>query len=251
MAIDEALLCSFEQNNARPVIRTYGWNPPALSLGRFQNAEEVLDLERCRRDDVAIVRRVSGGGTIFHADELTYSIVCAPEQIPAATSVKDTFRVLTGFLIDFYRSLGLDARYAVDSSSADQRFGERTAFCFAGKESYDILIAGRKIGGNAQRRRKNIIFQHGSIPIINRAYQGLQYMRDRSPENAAHSVSLTDCGVTVEIMVLKSMLMNAFRQHLWVMLDEGGLSAEELCLSQKLLREKYESERWNLQGDVA
>ena len=134
MAIDEALLCSFEQDASRPILRTYAWDPPALSLGRFQDAQEVLDLERCRRDNVAVVRRVSGGGTIYHVDELTYSIVCAPEQIPLATSVKDTFRVLTGFLIDFYRSLGLDARYAVDIAKPGQRFGERTAFCFAGKE---------------------------------------------------------------------------------------------------------------------
>lgn len=249
MSVDEALFCSFEQDTSRPILRTYAWDPPALSLGRFQNTHEVLDLEHCRRDNVAVVRRISGGGTIYHADELTYCIVCAPEQIPTTTSVKDTFRVLTGFLIDFYRSLGLNARYAVDIAKAGERLGERTAFCFAGKESYDILIDGRKIGGNAQRRRKNIIFQHGSIPVINRAYQGLQYMKDRSPGIVEHSVSLTDFGVTVDLAVLKSMLVDAFRRHMGVVLDEGGLSAEELSLSQALLREKYELERWNLQGD--
>jgi lipoate-protein ligase A len=158
MAIDEALLHSFDPALSLPVLRLYGWNPPALSLGRFQKAAEVLDMERCRDDGVAIVRRMTGGGVIYHADELTYSLVCAPGQIPPASSIKDSFRVLTGFLLAFYRALGLDAAYAVDAAPEGTRLGERTAFCFAGKESFDILANGRKIGGNAQRRLKGVIF---------------------------------------------------------------------------------------------
>src|SRR6185369_10479554 len=172
MAIDEALLRSFDPESSLPVLRLYGWNPPALSLGRFQKAAEVLNLERCRQDDITIVRRITGGGVIYHADELTYSIVCAPGQIPPAASVKDSFRVLTGFLLAFYRRLGLDAAYALDVAPAGTCLGERTAFCFAGKESFDILADGCKIGGNAQRRTKRLIFQHGSIPLVNRAHTG-------------------------------------------------------------------------------
>jgi lipoate-protein ligase A len=250
MAVDEALLCSFDPDSSLPVLRIYGWQPPALSLGRFQDVETVLDLERCRRDGVTIVRRVSGGGTIYHADELTYSIVCTPGQIPIAASVKDSFRVLTGFLIDFYRRLGLNASYAVDRGYDGERLGERTAFCFAGKESFDILLDGRKIGGNAQRRRKNLIFQHGSIPIINRARHGLQYMKDRTPEYAENTVSLSDCGISVDITSLKAKLVEAFIRQMGVDLSVECLSPGERCLSEELLARKYASDRWNLQGGV-
>ena len=64
MAIDEALLCSFDPISSQPVLRLYGWNPPTLSLGRFQKAAEVLDLERCTAEGVAVVRRMTGGGVI-------------------------------------------------------------------------------------------------------------------------------------------------------------------------------------------
>jgi lipoyl(octanoyl) transferase len=249
MAVDEALLCSFDRDGSVPILRSYGWDPPALSLGRFQDAEAVLDLERCRRDGVPIVRRVSGGGTIYHADELTYSIVCAPGQIPSATSVKDSFRVLTGFLIAFYRRLGLEACYAVDTAGDGERLGERTAFCFAGKESFDILLDGRKIGGNAQRRRRDVIFQHGSIPIINRARHGLQYMRDSSPGHAENSVSLSDCGVSLDITALKSLFVQAFSHHMGVDISLEGLSPDERRMSEELLATKYATDRWNLQGD--
>ena len=250
MAIDEALLLSFAPENSEPVLRTYGWEPPTLSLGRFQKTEEVLDLERCRSNAISVVRRVSGGGTIYHVDELTYSIVCSPEKIPSAASVKDSFRVLTGFLIDFYRKLGLNANYAVDTVTNSNRLGERTAFCFAGKETFDIMIDGKKIGGNAQRRHKNVIFQHGSIPIINRAKSGLQYMKDRSPEYAEHTVSLSDCGVSADVTTLKRMLVESFGRNLGVDTCESCMSQAELIMSQELLVKKYMTDRWNLQGDM-
>jgi lipoate-protein ligase A len=250
MATDEALFCLYDPEGYGPTLRTYGWEPSALSLGRFQKSGEVLDLNRCGSDDVSVVRRVSGGGTIYHADELTYCIVCSPAQIPSAASVKESFRLLTGFLIDFYRTLGLNARYAVDTASDAERLGMRTAFCFAGKETFDILIDGKKIGGNAQRRQKNVIFQHGSIPIINRAQYGLQYMNDRSPGYAEDTVSLSDCGVAADITQLKRMLVAAFRRHMGVETCLGCLSQEEQSLSQELLLKKYTSDRWNLQGDA-
>ena len=250
MAIDEALLCLFDPEDSVPILRTYGWDPPALSLGRFQISGEVLDLDRCSGNDVSVVRRFSGGGTIYHADELTYSIVCSPEQIPSTASVKDSFRVLTGFLIDFYGMLGLQARYAVDTVSDAERLGERTAFCFAGKETFDILIDGKKIGGNAQRRRKNVIFQHGSIPVVNRVKYGLQFMKDRSPVHGANSVSLSDCGVSADIPALKRMLVEAFGCRMGVETSVSNLSQDEQRTTQELMAKKYTSDRWNLQGEV-
>jgi lipoate-protein ligase A len=250
MATDEALLSSFDPESSLPILRTYAWNPPALSLGRFQKADQVLDLNRCCNNALPVVRRITGGGTIYHADELTYSIVCTSGQIPATSSVKDSFRILTGFLLDFYRRLGLNASYAVDSVSEAEHLGQRTAFCFAGKETFDIVIDGNKIGGNAQRRLKNIIFQHGSIPIINRSPCGLQYMKDRSPEYADNNVSLFDCGVTADITALKRLFLEAFERHMGVKTCLGCLSPDEQRMAQELSLKKYTSDRWNLQGEA-
>ncbi len=248
MAIDEALLRSFDPASSLPVLRLYGWNPPTLSLGRFQKASEVLDLERCCADGVAIVRRVTGGGVIYHADELTYSLVCAPEQIPTATSIKDSFRVLTGFLLAFYRALGLDAAYAVDACPEGTRLGERTAFCFAGRESFDILANGRKIGGNAQRRLKGIIFQHGSIPLLNRAGIGLTYMREQSPEHAEDTASLVECGVNADRNCLIPEMTSAFSSYFDAALVSDTLSEREQADLEELLLNRYTKDSWNLEG---
>lgn len=248
MAIDEALLRSFDPAFSRPVLRLYGWNPPALSLGRFQKAAEVLDLARCRADGVAIVRRVTGGGVIYHADELTYSLVCAPGQIPPAASIKDSFRVLTGFLLAFYRALGFDAAYAFDVVPQGTRLGERTAFCFAGRESFDILAGGRKIGGNAQRRLKGVIFQHGSIPLQNRAATGLTYMREQIPEHAEGTASLAEFGVSADRDGLVNDITIAFNGYFGVSLINDTLSERELQDMKGLLASRYTADRWNLEG---
>lgn len=248
MAIDEALFRCFDPASSRPVLRLYGWQPPALSLGRFQKAGDDLDLDRCRADNLMVVRRITGGGAIYHSDELTYSLVCGPSQIPAATSVKESFRVLTSFLLGLYRALGLQAAYAADLAPAGTRLGERTPLCFAGKESYDILVNGRKLGGNAQRRSREIIFQHGSIPLQNRVQQGLGYLRTKPQGIEQASTCLAEQGMTADFDQLQQTLVAQFQAQLGASLQADDLTADEQALSQRLAAGKYCADCWNLEG---
>ena len=246
MALDEALLLSFDPAQSLPILRLYGWEPPALSLGRFQDAPAVLNLKRCLAAGVPTVRRISGGGVIYHADELTYSIVCAPHHLPPATSIKESFRVLTSFLLLFYKKLGLDPSYAADSGQA-LHSGQRTPFCFAGHESYDILVNGRKIGGNAQRRLKEVIFQHGSIPLCNRSEAGGSFMMEPPVEIEAQTFSLAQAGVKGDVVSLSALLAESFQGRMGVDLAEGALTVAERIKYEDLLS-KYQADSWNLQG---
>lgn len=248
MAIDEALLSSFEQGS-QPVFRLYGWQPAALSLGRFQNAGQVLDVERCRADRLPVVRRISGGGVIYHAEELTYSLVCSPDQIPETDSIKDSFRILTGFLLQFYRTLGLNPAYALDVSASTEKLGERTPFCFAGRESFDMIVNGRKIGGNAQRRLKRVVFQHGSIPILNRVADGTLYLRQRPAGLEERVTCLAAEGVAADRVFLKSALKAAFCSTLQTSLLETELTDHEKLLAERLLDQKYLNDDWNMNGE--
>ena len=245
MALDEALLACFDKKQSLPVLRLYGWNPPALSVGRYQDAGAALLLELCAADGVPVVRRMTGGGIIYHAQELTYSIVCAPEQVGEAAGVKQGFRRLCGFLLGTYRRLGLDAAFAADLNASGERLGERTAFCFAGKEEFDVLVNGRKIGGNAQRRLSGAILQHGSIPLESRVREGLRYLKEPAP-GAAGSVSLAELGLRPEPEQLKQMLVQAFEERLGVRLVPDQLSPEELAAAAQLEEKKYRCRSWNI-----
>ncbi len=74
MAIDEALL----ETAKVPSIRFYRWNSPALSFGYFGKFADVANYAPRRN----LVRRWTGGGIVFHGDDLTYSIVI-PANDPA------------------------------------------------------------------------------------------------------------------------------------------------------------------------
>jgi lipoate-protein ligase A len=246
MALDEALLACFDPAKSKPVLRFYGWTPPAFSLGKFQRAGDVLHLERCLREGIAVVRRVTGGGCIFHADELTYSIICSAEHIDGVRGVKESYRKLCGFLILAYRGMGLDPSFAVDARRPAERLGEKTSLCFAGREEYDITIGGRKLGGNAQRRTRGIIFQHGSIPLRNRLSRMVPFLRGEPPDPEQWAISLSDLAPDTDEERLKGFLGASFEENLGIRLRTCDPDPEEREEAGRLLERKYLSDAWNL-----
>jgi len=250
MAVDEALLQHFDPLASMPVLRLYGWEPPAFSLGRFQRAEEALHLDRCAAAGIPVVRRITGGGVIYHAAELTYAVVCAPRHISDARGVKESFRALTGFLLRFYGNLGIEASWAVDYPSEGGRFGGRTPLCFAGQEEYDIVAGGRKIGGNAQRRLKDVVFQHGSIPLRCALAEAIPFFRDPPPGLLEGATSLAQLGVTADPAGLRECLAAAFGESLGVDLVPSSLTAEEKATAARLGAERYGEDAWNLHGEM-
>ena len=130
MAVDEAMLLSYSQGNIPPTVRIYGWRPGAFSLGYFQDPRQVLDLAECDKQNMLFVRRMTGGGVIFHHRELTYSLVCSPDSINVRGSINDSFRRVCSFLIETYKRLGLSARFAQQAAGPSREGKTRHSLCF-------------------------------------------------------------------------------------------------------------------------
>ncbi len=245
MAVDEALLNSFDPEKSRPVLRLYGWTPPAFSIGRFQRPEDAVDTRRCAEAGIPVVRRLTGGGCIYHGSEVTYGIVCAARHLDGSDGVKESYRRLCGFLLRTYRKLGLSPSYAIDALPAGSGLGRRTPLCYAGKEEYDILVGERKLGGNAQRRSRGVVFQHGSIPLAPTLHEASPFLR---AETGRWSVSLLEAGAATGAEELKQFLTDSFRENLAVSLEKDRLSAEEWQAAGWLLENKYLRDTWNREG---
>jgi lipoate-protein ligase A len=157
MAIDEALLAEADRTG-KAFLRFYRWDPPCLSLGRNEPA--------IARDDIAIVRRPTGGRAVWHQDEVTYA-VAAP--IAMFGRLRDAYRAIHERLAEALRSLGADVTLAGDCPAATAResFSVRPSdgpmSCFATTAGGEILVRGRKLVGSAQVRRGAAFLQHGSI----------------------------------------------------------------------------------------
>lgn len=237
MAVDEALLCSYPKQKI-PTLRIYGWQSLFISIGYHQKSETLLSAHTT----IPFVRRITGGAAILHADEVTYSIACSTGDLDLPTKVKDSFRVLCSFLISFYRKLSLKPFFVKDI--APTLLSRYHTICFDSYEAYDITIRGRKIGGNAQRRSKNIIFQHGSIPQI----VDYQAMRDAfGSKELEERVTFLDklLGYRTDFYHLQQVLAESFQETFCIEFKKGILSFEEAQLALRLLKKKYTQTPWN------
>ena len=162
MAIDEALL---EQATV-PSIRLYKWHSPALSFGYFGKLADVADYA-FERD---LVRRWTGGGIVFHGDDLTYSIVIPASDAASGESSISIYGKIHRALAHALNGIGEGAVVAggIDPSCGSG-FANRTAVtasgysCFANPVRADVMIDGRKVAGAAQRRTRSGLLQQGSI----------------------------------------------------------------------------------------
>jgi len=246
MALDETLLRSYREKSSQPTLRIYGWREPSLSLGYSQDLAGELDVELCKARSVPIVRRITGGGIILHANELTYSLVCSKEDLGIRSQVEASYKVISSFLISFYAALGIDAAFACDISS-DDNLGTPSAICFASKEKYDIVVGDKKIGGSAQKRSKDVIFQHGSIPLNFNAGSASSYMRTKSTDNIEDSATSLEeiLGLELKVSMLSRLLRIAFIRSFNLEVREGGLSKMEEAIFNELKTNKYETSDWN------
>lgn len=154
MAVDCAILEeAIAEVTTTPIVRFYEWADPSLSFGANRSLSEEV-IRRCERSGVQVVRRPTGGGAVFHHNDLTYSVVA-----PCTHGVLGTYQWVAGGLIQGFAHLGLRA-------CVSSHVGRATAMaCFAQPTGADLEIGGRKICGSAQVRRGGWFLQHGSIPI--------------------------------------------------------------------------------------
>jgi lipoate-protein ligase A len=159
MAIDEGLLETAEI----PTIRFYTWDHPALSFGYFGKFADVEN--HASQHDLA--RRWTGGGIVFHGDDLTYSIVIPATEPVFSESSRSIYERIHNALRDALVSEGRDAVVAAvadrDSGVSDADYN---GHCFANPVRADVLSNGRKIAGAAQRRTRRGLLQQGSIQGI-------------------------------------------------------------------------------------
>lgn len=241
MAVDEALFLSYKENVSIPTLRLYGWRPAAISIGYNQNAEDLLNLEACLKQNVAVVRRPTGGGIIFHDREVTYSLVLAQSDIGLSWRIKESFEAITSFLLECYRGLGVFACFAKDATAQDPRHKHSIApFCFSRNEDYDILVNGKKCGGNAQKRRHGVILQHGSIPLSFDKTRAAGLMKDPSILEALNVTCVHEIArENLDFNALCEALIKAFSFHFKTVLKTGMLSSEEQRLAEELKQKHY------------
>ena len=152
MEIDAQMLENAISNSEKNILfRLYGWSPMCISLGRNQKDDFLTG-------EIEAVRRLTGGRALLHDDEITYCCVAPADAIPNGQSVVDSYKYISGILIDFFRTLGVELDFG-----ENKRVSTHYDYCMLLSTGADVCYKGQKIIGSAQCRKNGYILQHGSI----------------------------------------------------------------------------------------
>ena len=152
MARDEALLRLGRVGH--PILRTYSWSEPAVSLGYFTAFAEARKLY----PDPVLVRRWTGGGLVEHFHDWTYSVIF-PIPVPALNN-SALYASIHGALVSALCSSGIQAELVPNPDPTPN------AACFARAVRFDVRFAGQKIAGAAIRRHRTGVLLQGSVQHI-------------------------------------------------------------------------------------
>ncbi len=254
IAVDEAVFRENHRREALPTLRFYGWQSPAVSMGYFQNTFREVDVKSCRRHGIDIVRRPTGGKAVLHDRDLTYAVVARGNDPLFPDDILGTYRVISGCIAEGLSRIGIKAEIADEERSFQDNCLKTS--CFSSPSRYELLVEGRKICGSAQVRSHGVFLQHGSILVDFDPFKTCAVMlphhheEEKYIEQLWRSVTSIDNHVSqpVDLTMLCDVLRKGFEKALGIRLVEQDLSPEEEELGAWLLRNKYLTDTWNMDG---
>ncbi|MBU8581707.1 lipoate--protein ligase family protein [Bacillus paralicheniformis] len=256
MALDEALLYWHSENKIPPTIRFYGWNPPTLSVGYFQNIEKEINLDAVKKHGLGFVRRPTGGRGVLHDQELTYSVIVSEEHPEMPKTVTEAYRIISEGILEGFRELGLDAYFAIPRTEKEKQSlkNPRSSVCFDAPSWYELVVEGRKVAGSAQTRQKGVILQHGSILLDldeDKLFDLFIYKNDRLRERMQRNFKQKAVAINelakekITIEEASKAFKKGFEKGLNIHLEPYELTEEETEFVADLARTKYAADEWN------
>ena len=216
MAIDESIYESVAHNKQLPTIRFYKWENNSISLGAFQNQNEI-NLEECKKNNVEVVRRITGGRAVYHDKvDFTYSVV-TPIKI-FDNNVSTAYREICSWIINSLKDLGIKSKL---------------------ENKNDVIVNGKKISGNAAKlMEKGVYLQHGTL-IYDIDFELMPKVLNISKGLAKEKIASILEFKKIDNEKVYESLKNNFAKNNDIVV--GKLSEEEVGCAALLSRTKYNS----------
>ncbi|MBE7061974.1 MAG: lipoate--protein ligase [Clostridiales bacterium] len=204
----------------------YLWiNDPAVIVGVNQNAIEEVNLDYTQSNSIKVVRRITGGGTVYHdGGNLCYTVI-APFN-----AEQDNYKAFTKPVIEYLNELGVKAE-------------------FSGRN--DIVVDGKKISGNAQTVYKDRIMHHGTI-LFDTDMQVLSHaLKPSKIKMESKGIKSVRARVTnVKEHLNSDMTMQEFKDGLAQKFSQSfaryEFTKDDIIEITKLIEQKYSSYEWNI-----
>jgi len=225
MSIDEAIALARPKGETPNTVRLYRWNPSAVSIGYFQSVEKEVNLEACKKKGIDVIRRITGGGAVYH----DYN---GDPRIPR--DILASYELICGAIVRGLEELGVDCEF---------------------KPVNDIVAGDKKISGNAQTRRHGVVLQHGTVLVDSDLRTMFQVLRVSDAKISDKLIQAVEERVTnvrrylgreVPFEEARDALVKGFEETFDVVLEPGELTEREEGLVREL-HEKYSSREWVFQ----
>lgn len=203
-------------------------NKPSILIGRNQNTISEINLDYVKESDIAVVRRLSGGGTVYNDfGNINFTFITYRDL-----GVKNGFEKFALPIVEALRSLGIDAQ-------------------FTGRN--DITIEGKKVSGNAQYYKRDKLLHHGTL-LYNADITKLSLaLKSKSIKFVDKSVKSVNSRVTNIAKYMKeSMDLLVFKEYLkaYVMKTYNietvyEFSDKDLKEIHRIAKNRFETWEWN------
>lgn len=219
----------FKHINCEEDILLLWRNAPSVIVGRNQIIYGEVEVAYCKTHDIPIIRRISGGGTVYHdLGNLNYSVITKQYK-----DVISNYAYFTKPILTFLNSLGIPAS-------------------FSGKS--DLKIGNQKISGNAQIYHQNRMLHHGTLLLESDLSRLNQVIKAQTKDILSIGVPSNRSMVTNVFDHLKTKtsfqdFLDNLQAH-WVYpktIQESSLELSTLDFHaiEQLKQSKYHSWAWN------
>lgn len=223
IAYDDVLLSMAEEGLSSEVLRL--WESPSvfIVLGRTSKVEDDVFKDSAAEDEIDILRRSSGGGTVVQGPGcLNYSLILSKQSDPVLADLRKSYELILNKISGVMERLNLSVEF---------------------KPISDLVISSsmKKFSGNAQRRARKYILHHGTLLYsfdLNLISRYLKEPKDMPEYRHRRSHEEFVCNINKSLDHIKKEFWKCFE----IKEVERIISAKEkICLRELLDRnfEKY------------
>lgn len=214
MSLDAKLLTDLDPLG-NPILHLYDWARPSATYGHFILPEKHLDLTAAAHRNLALAKRPTGGGIVFHIWDLAFSFLMPASHPLCSQNTLENYQFVNRAVLDAVSEyFHLDSAVLIPSDAPAQG-PACNHFCMARPTIYDVVYKGAKIAGAAQRRTKQGYLHQGTISL---AYPDLELL--------------------TQVLLSKAEITNAMSAYSFAPLKNGPIQEARRAI-QELLKQKF------------